>query len=320
MRTLITTKGAYHEPNPHTVSGHLAVCEEEGFWMDIQDPDEEDFEVLKSTFKFHPLTIEDTKHQNQRPKLEEYPGYAFMVIFLAEWEAGDIVFREHHLYVSKDYLVTIHNGPAPMLDKLRKRLEENPELTKKDPAFITYLVVDELVDALFPTLIELDETIDSLEDDIVENARPEVLRRIYTLKHTVTELRQFLGHQRDLFQRLISHSLEYRDQELTLYYRDIYDHIVRQYEQVDSLRDLLTGAMDVYLSTVSNRLNITMKALTVIASLFLPLTFLTGFYGMNFTYLTTVLEVPYWTFWVGVGTMLGAVVVQAYFFRKRGWI
>jgi magnesium transporter len=123
-----------------------------------------------------------------------------------------------------------------------------------------------------------------------------------------------------VFQRLTTHGIHLQQQDMTLYYRDVYDHIVRQYETVDSLRDLLTSAMDVYLSTVSNRLNNTTKALTVIASLFLPLSFLTGFYGMNFAYLTTVLETPYWTFGVGVGTMLIATGIQLYFFRRRGWI
>jgi magnesium transporter len=140
------------------------------------------------------------------------------------------------------------------------------------------------------------------------------------LKHSVTELRRFLGAQRDVFQRLITHGVHIQQQDMTLYYRDVYDHIVRQYETVDSLRDLLASAMDVYLSTVSNRLNQTMKTLTAIASLFLPLSFLTGFYGMNFAYLVTVLETPYIAFWVGVGTMLGAVAIQLYFFRRRGWI
>ncbi|HVC99885.1 MAG TPA: CorA family divalent cation transporter, partial [Candidatus Dormibacteraeota bacterium] len=104
------------------------------------------------------------------------------------------------------------------------------------------------------------------------------------------------------------------------YWRDVQDHILRQYETVDSLRDLLTGAMDVYLSTVSNRLNVTMKTLTIIASLFLPLSFLTGFYGMNFAFLTGVMEPPYWTFAIGVGTMLGSLAVQVILFRRRGWL
>ena len=167
---------------------------------------------------------------------------------------------------------------------------------------------------------EIDDTIDGLQDDIVDRADPEQLRMIYSLKHDITRLRQLLGAERDLFQRLITASLAPEDREMTLYYRDVYDHLIRQYETVDSLRDLLTGAMDVYLSTVSNRLNVTMKALTVIASLFLPLSFLTGFYGMNFTYLTQVLETPNIAFWVGVFTMVGATVMQLYFFRRRGWI
>jgi len=137
---------------------------------------------------------------------------------------------------------------------------------------------------------------------------------------TVTELRIFLGAQRDVFQRLITHGIHLQQQDMTLYYRDVFDHIMRQYETVDSLRDLLSSAMDVYLSTVSNRVNETTKALTVIASLFLPLSFLTGFYGMNFVYLTQVLETPYAAFAVGVGTMVIATVIQLVLFRRRGWI
>ena len=187
--------------------------------------------------------------------------------------------------------------------------------------FLTYLVVDTLVDASFPVLDQLDDTVDTLEDDITDKASPDSLNRIYHLKHSVTELRRLFGAQRDLFQKLITHGISLQQEDMTLYYRDVYDHIVRQYETVDSLRDLLTSAMDVYLSTVSNRLNRTTTTLAVIASLFLPLSFLTGFYGMNFTYLTTVLEVPYWTFWgVGVASMAGATVIQLILFRRRGWI
>jgi magnesium transporter len=162
--------------------------------------------------------------------------------------------------------------------------------------------------------------VDALEDDITDRASPDSLNRIYHLKHSVTELRRLLGAQRDLFQKLITHGITLQQEDLTLYYRDVYDHIVRQYETVDSLRDLLTSAMDVYLSTVSNRLNRTTTALTVIASVFLPLSFLTGFYGMNFSYLVGVLETPYAAFWVGIGTMVLSILIQLYLFRRRGWI
>ena len=321
MRTLVTTKGAFHEPTVHTLKDHLLKCHEEGFWMDIEAPDEDDYEILSKAFGFHPLTIEDVKHGGQRPKFDEYKGYSFMVLFEVSLKPeGGLLFEEYFLYLADDYLVTIHSDPQPHLTDLRKRIEAHPEISKDEPAFLTYLVVDQIVDANFPVLDQLDNTIDDLEDTIIEKADPEQLRTIYQLKHDITRLRQLLGAQRDIFQRLITSVLGPEQREMSVYYRDVYDHIIRQYETVDSLRDLLTGAMDVYLSVVSNRLNVTMKTLTVIASLFLPLTFLTGFYGMNFAYLTTVLEPPYISFWIGVGTMLAATAIQIWFFRRRGWI
>jgi magnesium transporter len=320
VRTLITTKGAFKEPDAKTIKEHLKVCEQEGFWLDIEAPDEDDYEILERAFGFHALTIEDLRHQNQRPKLEEFKGYAFLVLFQAHWSADAIAFREHHQFIAKDYLVTVHLEPARVLTDLRERLKANPELTKQDPGFLTYLVVDTLVDSLFPILERLDEHIDDLQDRILQKATPDLLSEMTRVKHDVIELRKYLGAQRDLFAKLVTHSLELHDQDLTLYWRDVHDHIVRQYETVDSLRDLLTSAMDVYLSTVSNRLNVTMKALTVIASVFLPISFLTGFFGMNFSFLVGYLEVPWWTFWIGVGTMAASVVLQLYLFRRRGWL
>ena len=318
-RKFVTTKGSYVEPSNSDLEAHLKQAEAEGFWLDIEDPDESDFAVLEDVFKFHHLTIEDIKHQNQRPKLEEYPGYSFAVMFTAVLVGDHIEFNEQHFYLGPHYLVTVHEKPAPELAELRERIKASPELTKGAAAFLTYLVIDALIDSMFPMLEQLDEAIDSLQDEIIEKADPKMLSTIYEQKHDVAQLRRLVGAQRDLFQRLISHSLELHQQDMTVYWRDVYDHIVRQYETVDSLRDLLTGAMDVYLSTVSNRLNVTTKTLTVIASLFLPLTWLTGFYGMNFTYLTGTLEPPTWTFWIAVGTMIGMLAIQAYLFRRRGW-
>src|SRR2546427_524119 len=244
MRTLVTTGGRRAATDVEEITRCFANCAVDGFWLDIESPDETDYQLLEETFKFHSLTIEDVRHQNQRPKVDEYPDYNFAVIFQAEWR----------------------------------------------------------------------------DDDIKQKASPESLNRIYHLKSQVTEMRRFLGAQRDVFQRLITHGIHLQQQDMTLYYRDVYDHIVRQYETVDSVRDLLTSAMDVYLSTVSNRLNQTVKALTVIASLFLPLSFLTGFYGMNFALLVSVLEAPYVAFFIGVGTMVLAIGFQLFLFRRRGWI
>ena len=320
MRTLLTTAGKVDSTEIASITRCFADAQTEGLWLDIERPDADDFKLLQETFKFHPLTIEDIQRQNQRPKIDEYPDYNFAVIFQADWLGDDVAFREHHLFVGPHWLITVHLEPSSVLDALKDRIAKSPELTKGQPAFLTYFVIDALVDATFPALEQVDDTVEQIESEIVADAKPESLRRIYHLKHSVTELRRFLGAQRDVFQRLTTHGIHLQQQDMTLYYRDVYDHIVRQYETVDSLRDLLTSAMDVYLSTVSNRLNNTTKALTVIASLFLPLSFLTGFYGMNFAYLTAVLETPYLAFAFGVGTMLIATGIQLYFFRRRGWI
>ncbi len=320
MRTLLTVAGQTPATRVENITRCFNEAHESGFWLDIEAPDQADFDLLQDVFKFHPLTIEDIQHQNQRPKVDEYAGYNFTVLFVAEWTGDDIAMREHHLFVGPHYLVTVHNEPSPQLKALQERIHKSPELTHGKPAFLTYMVIDALVDASFPVLDKLDDEVDALEDEITEKATEDQLKRIYGLKHTVTELRRFLGAQRDVFQALITHGIHVQQSDMTLYYRDVYDHIVRQYETVDSLRDLLTGAMDVYLSTVSNRLNQTTKALTVIASLFLPLSFLTGFYGMNFAYLTQILETPYAAFAFGVGTMLVAVLIQLYLFKRRGWL
>jgi magnesium transporter len=320
MRTLLTTSGKTVEADDPAIIKCFADAHKGGLWLDIESPDAGDYKLLEETFKAHPLSIEDIQQQNQRPKIDEYPEYNFVVIFQADWQGDDVSFLEHHLFVGPNYLITVHQEPAPALAELQARIEKSPALTKGQPAFLTYLVVDALVDATFPVLERVDETVDRMEDEIIEKAAPDSLDRIYHLKHSVTELRRYLGAQRDVFQRLITHGIHLQQQDMTLYYRDVYDHIVRQYETVDSLRDLLSSAMDVYLSTVSNRLNQTTKALTVIASLFLPLSFLTGFYGMNFSYLTQILEAPYWAFAIGIGTMLISIGIQLYFFRRRGWI
>ncbi len=319
MRSLFTINGK-QDNDVSDIHTCFELSHRDGFWLDIEQPDDDDYHLLEHVFNFHPLTIEDIKHQNQRPKVDEYVDYNFAVIFQATWQNNEVLSLEHHLFVGPTYLVTVHLEPSDALRELQKRITGSPQLIKGMPAFLTYLVIDTLVDATFPVLDQLDEIVDTLEDDITDKASPDSLNRIYHLKHSVTELRRLLGAQRDLFQKLITHGITLSQQDMTLYYRDVYDHIVRQYETVDSLRDLLTSAMDVYLSTVSNRLNRTTTALTVIASVFLPLSFLTGFYGMNFTFLTQVLETPYAAFWVGVGTMVFSILIQLFLFRRRGWI
>jgi len=227
LRPLLTVTGKTPATRVEDITRCFDEAHESGFWLDIEAPDESDYELLERTFKFHPLTIEDIRHQNQRPKVDEYPDYNFTVIFLAVWENDEIALREHHLYVGAHYLITVHHEPSAELKELQERIHKSPDLTHGKPAFLTYLAIDALVDTTFPVLEKLDNEVDVLEDEITAKATQDSLQRIYHLKHTVTELRRFLGAQRDVFQALITHGIHLQQQDMTLYYRDVYDHIVR---------------------------------------------------------------------------------------------
>ena len=320
IRHVVATDGPPLDATPDSLLACLKKGKQ-GFWLDIENPGDDDYELLEKTFGFHPLTLEDIRHQNQRPKVEEYPGYAFVVLFTAELDGKRVQIREHHLYLSPQYLVSVHLEPSDPLNRLRERIKANPDLTRRSLPFLFYLVVDQLVDALFPVLEQLDDATDELEDRIIDQPDTAALTELSDLKRAVVDLRKVLGAQRDVFQRLTSHTVGLEGgQDMTIYYRDVYDHIIRQYETVDSLRDLLTSAMDVYLSTVSNRLNLRITRLTVFATLFLPLTFITGFFGMNFAWLVAHIA-PAWTFWLlAVGVMLGTTGLQLLYYRRRGWL
>ena len=319
-RHLIATQGQLVEPQAESIAACLAEGKQ-GFWLDIENPDDSDYELLEKTFKFHPLALEDIRHQNQRPKLDEYTGYIFVVLFAAVFNGERIEIREQHLFLSSQYLVSVHVEPSEPLDRLRERIRANPDLTHRTLPFLFYLVVDQLVDALFPVIDQVDDATEQLEENIVARADPASLGRLTNLKRVVIDLRKVLGAQRDVFQRLTTHTVGMEGgQDMAIYYRDVYDHLIRQYETVDSLRDLLTSAMDVYLSTVSNRLNQVITRLTIFATLFLPLTFITGFFGMNFAWLVAHIA-PAWTFWViGVGAMLATTALQLLYYRRRGWL
>jgi magnesium transporter len=238
-------------------------------------------------------------------------------MFAADWDGSELRIREHHLYITRLYLVSVHLEPSAELAQLRERLRATPELTQRSPAFLFYLVVDKLVDSLFIVLDRIDDETDVLQDRILERPSNDILSQISSLKRAVVNLRKVLGAQRDLFQRLTSSTLA--EPDTAIYFRDVHDHIVRQYETVDSLRDILTGAMDIYLTTVSQRLNDVMRRLTVIATLFMPLSFITGFFGMNFGWLVARITEP-GAFALGIGLMMATIAMQFLYFRRRGWV
>jgi magnesium transporter len=292
------------------------------FWLDLTTPSQADVERLREIFGFHPLALEDTMEWHQRPKLDDYDDYVVLIFYGTYREhAEDVVpLREVHMYISGKYLVTVHHGPLPPLDEQREQLHGRVLHSEQ---FLIYRVLDALTDSFFPLLEEMDEEIDSLESAVVANPTDAQLQRLFTLKRELVAMRKVVTPQRDLFARSVDQIaqlpgllLDERD-----YFRDVYDHLIRISDLIDSYRDLLSGATDLYLSTVSNRQNDVMKQLTVIATVFLPLSFITGFFGMNFGYMVNSLIHASWTFWVvGVGSMVATCAALLVFFRRKGWV
>lgn len=257
-------------------------------WLDVAEPAREDLDFLAGALDLHPLVVEDLEHRNQRPKMDEYPNLLFVVLFgtLRE-EAGDLSLCEVHVLVGEGWLVTVSDREMPAVEQLWSSCEKRPEICHGGPASLFHRICDALVDSMFPVLDSVDDDIDRVENNIIERADETTVADIFRLKRELNTLRRVLGPQRDLLQLLTGPRASRLDTESQLWLRDVYDHAVRMVEQVDAYRDIITGALDVYLSSVSNRLGEQTRRLTIIATIFLPLTFLTGFFGMNFGFLIT---------------------------------
>ena len=291
----------------------------EFFWLDLHRPKAEELALLSEPFGLHPLAVEDAEHFGQRPKIEEFDGYVYLVVYGANADRDGLV--EVHCFVSDRYLVTVHRDDCPTFAAVRRQVVEGrpPAL---QPALALYRVVDALVDSFFPELAKLDGRIDELEDGVLKQPDDAQLQQVFQLKRRLVVWRKAISPQRDLFARLFSGVVDIPGMtpDTERYYRDVYDHLIRISDLIDSYRDLLTGAMDVYLSTVSNRLNEVMKRLTIVATIFMPLTWIVGFFGMNFEAL--VRGVVGWPMFLALGvfTQVVAVVAMLIIFRRRSWM
>jgi len=288
------------------------------FWLDLDQPDEADFEILRDVFGFHPLAVEDSEHFDQRAKLDDYDDFIFIVVYGATPDGDQLV--EVHCFYSGRFLITVHHDDCPAFSEIRRRYRNRDKVVDQ-PSLLLYRVVDGLVDSFFPILASFDNRIDELEDQIFARANDEQLQEIFRMKRLLVGIRKAVSPQRDTFASLMGRIAELPGlgDEDERYFRDVYDHLIRISDLIDSYRDLLTGAMDVYLSTVSNRLNSVMKQLTVIATIFLPLTFITGFFGQNFGWMVNHTGgVPAFLV-LGIGSEIAIIVALFTVFRRRGW-
>jgi magnesium transporter len=313
---LITVDGQMHEPNVDTVKRLLDSSTR--FWLDLTAPSQEDQDaLLRDTFKFHPLALEDAAHFGQRPKIDSYDDFTLMVVFGLN-PAGRLV--EVHCFYTDTYLVTVHQDHCPAMLELAERLAARGG--GADHVMVLYRVIDHLVDGYFPLLGAMDDHIDELEDQILVRPTEQQLGTLFDLKRQLISLRKVVTPQRDMFASLLTdpESLPGMTNDAERYFRDLYDHLIRISDLVDSYRDLLSGALDTHLSTVSNRLNGVMKQLTIIATVFLPATFLTGFFGQNFGWMVNHLSSLGAFLGLGLALQVALAVVLLMLFRQRGWL
>jgi magnesium transporter len=302
------------------IAGHLQA--HQFFWLDLDDPTHDQITHLGELLHLHPLTIEDVSTFSERPKREHYEGYVSLVVYGVDEHAasGEQLLREVHLLISADWVVTLHPTPLAVLDALRSRARREP--LRREQALI-FEILDTVLSSYVPVLDRIDEAIDETEQDMIAQPREQSLQRIFSLKRDLIAMRRVVTPMRDFFARdfdEISH-LPGMEPDDSLYVRDLYDSLVRTSELIDSYRDLLSGATDMYLSTVANRQGEITKQLTIIATIFLPLTFLTGFFGQNFSFLTGHIEHATWEFFVlGLGLLLASIVGFWVFFRRKGWL
>jgi magnesium transporter len=293
---------------------------DEYFWLDLTRPSKDDIEDLADLFSFHPLALEDTLKRGQRPKLEDFGDYMFLVYYgVTTKDGGAVGLEEVHAFLSGGYIVTTHPHRCKVLEEARERLSAQ---SPRSEQFVVYRVLDGLTDSFFPVLEKLDDRMERLDTEIFEAATPAHLEEITELRRQLVALKRVATPQRDLLARGVDDILEIPGLEADSrnYFRDVYDHAIRISDQIDSYRDLLSGSRDAYLSLVSNRLNQITKQLTVVATVFLPLSFLVGFFGQNFKWMVENISSEADFFVLGIGTLVLSVIGLLAWFRRGSYL
>jgi magnesium transporter len=289
---------------------------DEFFWLKVQGCSDEQLAELGRRFGLHPLAIEDTQEFGQRPKLDDYGATALLVFYGVDPDGTPV---EVHTHVSGQWMITVHQDGHELLKRAADRIEREAPKTEEEAI---YRVLDSLTDSFFPVLEGIDDHIDELMDAMLENPSQDQRQQLFHLRRRLIELRRIATPQRDILARgseVIGQLPGLESDDARDWFRDVYDHLVRISELIDSYRDLLSGALELYLSTVSNRLNKISAQLTIVATIFLPLTFVTGFFGQNFGMLVRHINsaAAFWGY--GVGSMVLSALALLWFFRRQGF-
>src|SRR5882672_4505668 len=324
MDIFVFRPGATEVAEGYTAAELPALLKEEQsvIWVDMFEPTKADEDVLLNIFHFHPLTVEDCRENRHYPKVEEFPGYLYLIVHGVRADTSPDHFNTIELdaFLGANYVITYHHDEFRSINNVKQLIHTSPIACKRGAPFLLYQILDQIVDFYSPVLDDFDERIDKLEDDIFTLKSPnnEILEEIMDLKRGVLRLRRISAKQMEVILRISRGEFPLIEPQVLPFYRDIYDHIMRVTDLAENYRDLISGALEAYLSVVSNRMNEIMKVLTIFSAIMLPLTFIAGVYGMNFENMPE-LHSRYgyyavWAFMIAVAFgMLG-------FFWRRGWI
>jgi magnesium transporter len=321
IRTMYRSgKGGFTIDVPQT-HWRVALRDPEGvLWVDFSDelPSVVD-PPLRDIFKFHPLAIDDALRETHVPKIDNWGDYVYAVLHGVAYDttAIKLTVLELDVFLGRNYVVTHHRQPLAVVDRVWTSACQDQRRLERGADFLLYDLVDQLTADFMPVIDSIDDTVDQIEDEVFEKPTQHTLNTIFTIKRVALQMRRIIGPQREVLNRLARDSYTMIDPADRVYYRDVYDHLVRLADINESLRDLISGSLDTYLSVTSNRINEVMKVLTIISALFMPLAFLTGFFGMNFT------TIPFDSPWLLAGaltTMVATPFVMYVIFKRRGWM
>jgi len=305
-----------------TLQGGCASFEKEGglLWVDIEGFNEAEIAQLEKAFNFHPLAIEDCISTSQRPKIDKYDDYLFTILHAAHLKPKKFGIEtiELNSFVGKNYIVTVHGVSIPSINSIKARCKKNPALMSKGSSELFYLIVDAMIDNYFPILDKLDNEIDKVEKGIFENPGEKLLDKLFSLKNDTLALRRIIGPQREAINLIARGEYPMIGEGLGLYFRDVSDQLARIVDILETYRDILSSTMDGYMSTISNKTNEVMKILTIIMTMMMPLTLITGVYGMNFKFMPELYS-PY-GYYTTLSLMLLIALGMLIFFKRKKWL
>ncbi len=292
-------------------------------WLDMLDIDDDSIDLLTTVFNLHPLSVEDLIMPNARPKIEKFDDYIFLILFALESSThkangNKIIINELDCCLGKNFLITYHLNLINPLTVCKERIRRQSPIIKSGVGMLLYSVLDSCVDSYFPVIQEVDNNVDQMSDELFKSPSNETLKKIYKLKNDVMYLRRTIGPQADVVSLMTRGDFELIPSSNSIYFRNIYDNLVRLNDLVGTSRDIITGAMEAYVSVVSNRLNEIMKTLTVIATIMMPLTLIASIYGMNFKHMP---ELEHKFGYPGVIILMVAITsIMLIYFKRRKWL